>query len=165
MPGVAVIGIGNLIRSDDGVGVHVLRELDGRFPEPVELVEGTVFCADLFCFLEDRDAVIFIDAIDAGEEPGTIFRFSADEIRKDPNFRTMSVHDFGIYELISTARLMGQCPEQVWIVAVQVKDVEYGEELSEPVKAAVPRACEIVAGLVEAELSRQPGKAGDGGPD
>jgi len=70
-----IIGIGNLIRSDDGIGVHVARRLQGMVPDDVEVVEGSVYCADLFGFLEGRSKAIFIDGIDAGEEPGAVFRF------------------------------------------------------------------------------------------
>jgi hydrogenase maturation protease len=138
-----VIGIGNLIKCDDGIGVHAIRELQGRVPAEVELVEGSIYCADLFCFLEGRSKVVFIDAIDAGEEPGAIFKFSPDEVRQKAAV-PLSIHDFGLYELIQTARLMDQCPEDITIFAVQVKETDFGDQLTEKVAAAVPRVCELV---------------------
>jgi hydrogenase maturation protease len=142
--GCVIIGIGNPIKSDDGIGVEAVRYLEGRLPGDVELVEGSVYCADLFCFLEGRRKVIFIDAIDAGEEPGAIFRFSPDQLRQRKMGIPMSVHDFGPYELIATARLMGQCPDDITFITIQVKNVELGEELSEEVRAAIPRIHELV---------------------
>jgi hydrogenase maturation protease len=124
----------------------------------VEMVEGSVYCADLFSFLEGRDKVIFIDAIDAGEEPGAIFRFSPDEVRQRKTGVSLSIHDFGPYELIAAARLMKQCPRDVIFIAVQVKNVEFGEELSEEVRAAVPR----VHRIIEEELIGQGGADGTG---
>lgn len=144
MPGCVVIGIGNPIKSDDGIGVRAVRYLEGKVPPEVELVEGSVYCADLFTFIENRSKVIFIDGIDAGEEPGSIFRFSPDEVRHRKPVVSMSVHDFGLYDLIATARLMDQCPEDITIIAVQVKDVDFGEELSEEVSAALPGVCELI---------------------
>lgn len=144
MSGCVIIGIGNPIKSDDGVGVEAVRYLEGRLPGDVELVEGSVYCADLFGFLEGRSKAIFIDAIDTGEEPGAIFRFSPDQVRHRKSGIPMSVHDFGPYELIATARLMGQCPEDIIFITVQVKSVELGEELSEEVRAAIPRIHELV---------------------
>jgi hydrogenase maturation protease len=144
MSGCVIIGIGNPIRSDDGVGVMAVRYLEGRLSGDVELIEGSVYCADLFGFLEGRSKVIFIDAIDAGEEPGAIFRFSPDQVRQRKTGISMSVHDFGPYELIATARLMGQCPGDITFITVQVKSVGWGEELSEEVRAAIPRIHELV---------------------
>lgn len=144
MSNCVIIGIGNTIKSDDGVGVAAVRYLRGRVPEGVELVEGSVYCADLFTFIEGRRKAIFVDGIDAGEKPGDIFRFSPDDVRDRKPAVPMSVHDFGVYDLISTARLMDQCPEDVTIFAVQVKNVEMGEGLSEEVSAALPRLSELI---------------------
>jgi hydrogenase maturation protease len=156
MSGCVIIGIGNPIKSDDGVGVEAVRYLEGRLPGEVELVEGSVYCADLFSFLEGRDKAIFIDAIDAGEEPGAIFRFSPDEVRQRKTGISLSVHDFGPYELIAAARLMKQCPEEIVFLTVQVKNVEFGEELSKEVRAAIPR----IHQLVLQELGGQGGAGG-----
>lgn len=125
--------------SDDGIGVHAVRYLEGRLPDYVELIEGSVYCADLLPFLENRRKVVFIDGIDAGAEPGTLFRFSPDEVRNKKGKEPVSLHDFGVYELITAAKLLDQCPEDIMILAVQVKNVEIGEELSQEVREAIPR--------------------------
>lgn len=148
MSGSIVIGIGNSIRSDDGVGIHVVRGLEGRVPDNVELIEGTVYCADLLPFLEGRDSAIFIDGIDAGEEPGAIFRFSPEQVKQKRPAEPISLHDFGIYELIAAAELLDQRPPYITIVCVQVKSTDMGEELSDEVAAAVPHACELVLELL-----------------
>lgn len=143
MSDCVIIGIGNPIKRDDGIGIHVVRYLEGRLPADVELVEGSVYCADLLSFLEGRKKAIFIDGIDAGDKPGTVFRFSPEEIRQKPGI-PLSLHDFGVYELITSARLLDQCPEEITIIAVQVKDVGTGEELSEELRAAIPRVRQLI---------------------
>lgn len=143
MPEIVVIGIGNLIKSDDGVGVQVVRRLEDKVGAGVELVEGSIYCADLFNIIEGKDRAIFIDAIDAGDEPGAIFKFSPDQVKQKTS-APLSIHDFGLYELIVTSRLMGQCPEDITIFAVQVKNIEFGDQLTEQVAAAIPRVCELV---------------------
>jgi len=125
--------------SDDGIGVHAVRYLEGRLPDDVELIEGSVYCADLLPFLENRRKVVFIDGIDAGAEPGTLFRFSPDEVRNQKRNEPVSLHDFGVYELITAAKLLDQCPEDIILLVVQVKNVEIGEELSREVREAIPR--------------------------
>jgi hydrogenase maturation protease len=144
MPDCVIIGIGNLIKKDDGVGVHVVRGLAGRVPGDVELIEGGVYCADLHGFIEGCRKAIFIDGIDAGEEPGAVFRFTPDEVPAKAGRTSMSIHDFGLYDLIKTARLMDQCPEEITIFAVQVKDVDLGMEMTTEVAGAVEKVCRLV---------------------
>lgn len=138
-----VIGIGNPIKSDDGIGIHVVRHLEGRVPEGVELVEGSIYCADMLPFLEGRTKAVFVDGIDAGEEPGAIFRFTPDEVRQS-RAAPLSVHDFGLYELVNAARLLEQCPGEVVLISVQVKCLDVGLELSEELEDVLPRVCELV---------------------
>ena len=154
MSDCVIIGIGNLIKSDDGVGVHAVRYLEGKVPGDVELIEGSVFCADLFVFIEGREKVIFIDAIDAGDEPGAIFKFTPDQVRNENKGVSMSVHDFGLYELIAMARLMDQCPEDITIISVQVKSIDTGDTLSDEVRAAIPRVHELVLEEIGTRVGR-----------
>ena len=144
MPGCVVIGIGNLLQSDDGLGVHAARYLEGKLPPDVTLVEGGVYGMDLLPFLEGRDKAIFIDAIDAGDDPGAVFRFSPWEVRKSREALPVSLHDLGIYELIAAAQLLDQCPEDIIVIAVQVKSMEVGMELSPEVRDSLPHILRLV---------------------
>lgn len=121
----------------------MVRALEGRAGDGVELVEGGVYCADLFGSISGKRKAVFIDAMDAGEEPGAVFQFSPEEVKPKQGV-SMSVHDFGLYELISTSRLTGDCPEEIVIFAVQVAVLDLGETLSDAVAAAVPRVCDLV---------------------
>jgi hydrogenase maturation protease len=143
MQDIVVIGIGNTIKSDDGAGVRALEMLEPLVGDDVELVEGRVYCADMLPVLEGRRKAIFIDGIDSGEEPGAIFRFSPDEVKSEKKI-SLSIHDFGVYDLIMAARLLEQCPEELVMFCVQVKDTSVGQELSPEVEAALPRLCELV---------------------
>lgn len=139
-----VIGIGNILRSDDGIGVHAVRYLQERLPEDVTLVEGGVYSPDLLTFLEDCRKVIFIDGIDARDEPGAIYRFSPREVKRDNSTPPLSLHDFGLYDLINAAELLDQCPEEVTIIAVQVKTLETGMELSRELREVLPEIHRLV---------------------
>ncbi len=150
MPGCVVIGIGNTLHGDDGFGIHAVRQLEGKLPREVELVEGRVLGMDLLPFLEGREKVIFIDALDAGEEPGAVFRFSPFEVPQATVAPRLSVHDLGLYELVNASRLLGSCPQSMVVIAVQVKNVELGSDLSDEVRAALPTVCRLVREEVEA---------------
>lgn len=125
-----------------------MRYLRGKIATEVELVEGGVLGLDLLPFLENRDKAIFIDALDAGQEPGAVFRFSPAEVPCREDGPPISLHDLGLYQLIAAAQLLDQCPENITVIAVQVKSMEPGSGLSEEVSAALP----TVHRLVEEEL-------------
>lgn len=144
MHGRVIIGIGNILMSDDGVGVHAVRYLEGKLSEDVRLVEGGVYGLDLLPCLEGAEKAVFIDAVDAGEEPGAVFRFSPSEVRKDGRTPAVSVHDLGLYELIAAARLLDQCPEEITVIAVQVKNMDTGMELSREVRDSLPHVHRLV---------------------
>lgn len=148
VPGCVVIGIGNILMGDDGAGVHAARLLRGRLPAGVELVEGGVCTLDLLGFLDGRDKAVFIDAIDAGDRPGSVYRFNPDRLRELKN-PASSLHDLGVYELILAARLLDQCPGELVIISVQIGRVEAGTELSPAVAGALPGLARLVLAEVE----------------
>ncbi len=139
-----VIGIGNPLHGDDGIGIHVVRRLEGRLPADVELVEGGVLGLDLLPFLEGKEKALFVDAVDAGEEPGAIFRFSPRQLPRAETPPPVSLHDLGLYELVGAARLLDQCPREIIVIAVQVKSLRLGSGLSAEVEAAIPAVCRLV---------------------
>lgn len=142
-----MIGIGNPIMKDDGIGIQVIRHLKDKAPEGVDLVEGSVYSADLLPMLEGRSKAVFVDGIDAGEEPGSVFRFTPDQVRNRSG-APLSLHDYGLYDLINAAILLDQCPENITLIAIQVKEVDPGRTMSDELVEAVPRA----AGLVLLEI-------------
>jgi hydrogenase maturation protease len=144
MSACVVIGIGNILMGDDGVGIHAVRYLEGKLPDDVPLIEGGVYGLDLLSCLEGPDKAIFIDAIDAGDEPGAIFRFSPWEVKKSQDVPAVSQHDLGLYELVAAAQLLDQCPQDIIVIAVQVKSMETGMELSREVRDSLPRVHRLV---------------------
>jgi hydrogenase maturation protease len=144
MSDYVVIGIGNILMSDDGVGVHAVRYLKDKLPGDVPLIEGGVYGLDLLPYLEGRDKAVFIDAVDAGDEPGAVFRFSPGDVAMREAAPSMSLHDLGLYELIAAAQLLDQCPGSIIIIAVQVKSLETGTELSQEVRDALPYVHRLV---------------------
>jgi hydrogenase maturation protease len=138
-----VIGIGSFLMGDDGIGVHAARVLKEMVPEDVEVVEGGVYSADMLAYIGGCKTVIFIDAMDSGLEPGTVYRFTPEEVKNESGIQ-MSIHDFGLYDLIRSARLMDLCPEKIILFAVQVKEVSLGIGLSEELERVLPELCRLV---------------------
>lgn len=151
---MAIIGIGNTLMGDDGVGVSVIEGIDPASLGPgVEVVSGATAGMALVGYFLEFDRIIVVDAIDTEAKPGAIFRFHPDEAGI-MSLRSNNIHGMGLPYLITSARLKGADPEVV-VFAVQVKSVTPRDrELSAPVAAAVKRVREMV---VEEVMNAQKG--------
>ena len=140
-----VVGIGNVLRRDDGVGVEVAQRLAAcPLPDHVEVCDGGTLGLDLACIIENRRRVVVVDAMDAGESPGTVFRLSPEQLSPISNVG-LSVHDFHLLHALDETRLTGTEPEETIVIAVQVGDTSAGIGLSEPVRDAADRVVALVA--------------------
>lgn len=131
---IAVFGIGNILLSDDGVGVHAVQKLkdEYEFPDNVELIDGGTKGLDLLPILENRDKVLFIDAANFKKEPGAIDTVEGDKI---PAFlsQKLSVHQIGLPDMLFSARLMDITPPEMCLIGIQPESMETSAELSETV--------------------------------
>jgi hydrogenase maturation protease len=140
---VLILGIGNVLMGDEGVGVHVVRELEKR-PLPVHVI-----CCDggtgSFLLLEPMQSakrVILIDATADGETPGTIRRLQPRFSRDYP--RTLTAHDIGLKDLLDAFHLMGEAVE-VTLFTVSIPPFQdLGMELSPAIASSVPRVVESI---------------------
>jgi hydrogenase maturation protease len=149
-PETVVIGLGNVVLSDDGVGVHAVARLRERLPctDTIELVEGGTAGLLLLPYLADCDRVIIIDAIDTGASAGTLVRLEGDDW--PAMFAThVTVHDVGLRDLLGAAQLSGAWPQRLVLPGVQPASTAIGTELSAPVADAL----EPLVGAVAAELA------------
>ena len=148
-----ILGVGNILLRDEGVGVHVISALrDRELPDDVELWDGGTASFDLLDTLTGRRQVIIIDAVRTGSEPGTIFRFTPEDISASREQLT-SLHQVGLLETLNVAEcLLDSAPEEVIILGIEPKEIDWGLELSAEVEAAVPKVIE----LVMSELERRP---------
>ena len=141
---IIVLGLGNLIRRDDGVGIHAVHQLlrDRCTPDCVEIIDGGTLGLQLLPAIEDATHLLAIDAINNGAPPGTILRFDISEI--DPLPGTPSVHQIGFSDLLAALRLLEKFPEQMILLGVQPAETGWGDTLSSTVQAALPDLIEAV---------------------
>lgn len=155
-PKIMVMGVGNILLSDEGLGVRFLDELAKiPLPENVELLEGGTAGLELVHLIQEVDYLIIVDAIDAKDEPGALFRFRPDDIRVFPEKYEVSFHQIGIVEVLAMANVLGQAP-QTLIFGVQPKSLEWGLDISPEIQALFPRLTEFV--LQEIDSIRLEGK-------
>ena len=137
-PRVLVLGIGNLVMSDDGVGVKVVQQLQRlyRFAENVEIMDGGTLGLDLLPKLEGINHLIVVDAVETGRKPGTCVRLTGEELPIALETK-VSPHQMGLKDLLSVARLLGHSPREMVLIGVQPGSIEMGTELTAEVEATV----------------------------
>jgi hydrogenase maturation protease len=141
---ITVLGIGNLLMQDDGVGVHVIRHLQEReLPPEVKLIDGGTYSYDLLEFIIEADTCIVVDAMHGGGEPGTIYRAPFDELGLKPVAGAVSLHEISLVEAVYLLRLEGYDPDIV-VYGVEPHTVSLGLELTDTVSRQVPRVAEMI---------------------
>ena len=149
-----ILGLGNPILTDDGIGIHVVREVATRsLPNNVTCAEASVGGLRLLEVIAGYERVIMVDAIQTPEgQPGAVHRLHAGDLRT--SLHAGSTHDLSLPGALRLGRDMGMAlpdDKSIRIIAVEVKDVlTFGEECTPAVAAAIPRAVEAVL----AELGR-----------
>lgn len=141
---ILVLGIGNILLRDEGVGVRVIEQMQKmRLPDEVELVDGGTAGADLFDVLADRKKVIVIDAVQTDCGPGTVLRFTANDLAQ-PDGVSISLHELGFGEALTMTRQLGCAPEDVVVFGIKPKDISCGLELSEEIAASTLKVVKLV---------------------
>jgi len=130
MADALVLGVGNILMQDEGIGVRALEWLLARYASPqVEMIDGGTMGLDLLHYLQGIDHLLILDAIEAGKTPGEMVTITGDEV---PAFLGMKIspHQIGVQDLLATAQLMGYTPPEVMILGVQPHWLRVGLELS-----------------------------------
>ncbi|MEW6602732.1 MAG: HyaD/HybD family hydrogenase maturation endopeptidase [Nitrospirota bacterium] len=129
---IAVFGIGNILLSDDGVGVHVVNKLKNeyQFPGDIEFIDGGTKGLDLLPLFENRDRVLIIDAANFRKAPGTIDIIEGEKI---PSFLSakLSVHQIGLPDMLFAAKLMDIMPHDMCLVGIQPLSMDTSAEMSD----------------------------------
>jgi hydrogenase maturation protease len=141
---VLLLGVGNILLGDDGFGVHLINSLaDTPLPPNVQVLEAGTVSHQLIPLIRALDNLIVIDVVDAGDTPGSIFRFSPEDL-KFAKEDMVSLHQISLIDVLTMAEMTGGRPKTV-IIAVQPKDVtNWSLELTEPVKAVMPKVKELI---------------------
>jgi hydrogenase maturation protease len=147
---VLVLGLGNILLRDEGVGVRVVEAMEQMdHPSEVEVFDGATAGLDLLEVLADRRKVIVIDAIDGDCEPGTVLRLTPEDLV----FQAaggVSLHEIGLVEVLRAATRLGVAPQEVVILGVQPRYVTYGLELSVTLAGLLPKIIDFVLAELEA---------------
>ena len=149
---IRILGLGNVLMSDDGFGPYAVRVLDAFYemPENVQVIDAGTPGLDLTPFLLDADVVIFVDTVKASGVAGDIRTYGRDEILRHAPQPRLSPHDPGVKEALLTLAAAGVGPSQVKLIGVVPDWVATGVRLSPDVRSAIAP----VIGLIVMELER-----------
>lgn len=148
---ILVLGIGNTLLTDEGVGIFAMRELEARLGPRADMkfLDGGTLSFTLALPISECDALLVIDAAELGGEPGTVRSFEGEEMDRFMGAnRKSSVHEVGLLDLMSISLLSGHWPQQRVLIGIQPAVVGWGEELTPQVAAALPEVCDIATGFV-----------------
>lgn len=148
---IAVLGLGNILLGDEGVGVRAIEELRKAydFPENVTIIDGGTMGLDLLPFIEKKDKLLIVDAVKLDKEPGTIAIIEDEDI---PSFVStkLSIHQIGLPDIIFALRLLGTMPPKITLIGMQPEKIESGLAMSESInknfgsllQAVIEKLCE-----------------------
>ena len=144
-PPVLVLGVGNILVQDEGVGVRVVEAMrEVQSPGEVELFDGGTAGADLIDEVSERRKVIVIDAVQSEEPPGTIFRLTPADFASQ-RAPVTSLHQVGFLETLRMTEHLGCAPEEVIIFGVTPKNLAWGDRLSQEVAEVIPKLIELIS--------------------
>ena len=148
---LAIVGVGNMLLKDEGIGVHTARALQQiDIPQGTKIIDGGT-SPDLPYYLKDVDKLIIIDAVKAGGQPGTIYRFHPNDLNIESE-GAISVHELSVEQSLRTMRLMGREPKETVIIGIEPKEIDWGTELSAELQQKIPEIINIVLSEISPQL-------------
>jgi hydrogenase maturation protease len=151
-----ILGVGNSVRCDDGVGVHVAQQLeDQEIPGELAVAHAGTCGLGVLDLIAGFERLIIVDAIEAGEDPGTVLSLRPDEMDKHAPIHVANPHDTDLITALEAGRRLElDLPSEIFIVAIQIQDtVTFSESCTPEVAEAIDEACGVAIALA----SREPG--------
>lgn len=129
---VGILGIGNLLLSDEGFGVHCIQRLEQKYtiPDNVHIFDGGTAGILLAPFIEECDRLFVLDVLDIEDDPGSVHTFSEEDVRAGNIQTRMSPHQIGMLEILDICKIRGKVPEQVEFITVVPQTLDPSMELS-----------------------------------
>jgi hydrogenase maturation protease len=148
---ITILGVGNILLSDEGVGIRVVERLDQRyeFPENVQVLDGGVLGLHLLGLISETDHLIVVDAVCHRKAPGSLYRLAGEEIPKRVLAKN-SLHQVDLLEALTLAAAIGPTPETV-VVGIEPVDIE---TMSLDLTPLVASKLDDLVAMVLAELDR-----------
>lgn len=139
-----IIGLGNLLMGDDGVGIHLTNELlKMQLPDNVEVIDGGNCGLGLITLMEGADKVIFVDAIDSTQEPGSIVKIDPRQMKLRERSKAFSPHSLSLLKVLELAATLGY-KQEIIIIGITPLSIEHRTCLSPQVQASLPKVIDSI---------------------
>lgn len=146
-----VLGIGNILLQDEGIGIHLLKFMEKFFPAfpDVTYLDGGTLSFTLASEIEEHDHLLVLDAVELHAEPGTLCCYEDEAMDHFLGTAKRSAHEVGLLDLMDIARLSGHLPKHRALVGIQYETFAWGEEPTSTVKGNIPLAGRLAANLLQ----------------
>ncbi|MBF0572880.1 MAG: HyaD/HybD family hydrogenase maturation endopeptidase [Desulfamplus sp.] len=146
MKKLLVLGVGNILMMDEGVGVHAIHEILKQdwykaIDEQIDLIDGGTFTQDIFYLFVEYEKILVLDIVKGGQTPGTIYRLTEEDLRQNQK-QTLSLHDIDLLDSISMARMAGKTPE-LHILGIEPETINWSMELTPTLAKLFPHYVEL----------------------
>jgi hydrogenase maturation protease len=134
-----VIGLGNPLMSDEGIGVHLIRKLSEqqeKFPS-VEFIDAGTGGMNLLHLIANRKKAVIIDCVKMGKKPGTFKCFEPADVQTIKKMTHFSLHEADILRIIDLSKQLGECPEKIVIFGIQPESLELGQKLTKTLSGQI----------------------------
>jgi hydrogenase maturation protease len=147
-----VLGIGNYLMGDEGIGVHIAQRLSNEsLPENIDVIDGGTGGFHLLAYFENYDHLILVDATLDGNTPGTVRLIKPHFASDFP--QAMSTHDIGLKDMVSAIQLLGKMPE-ISLFVVSIESIQQqGITLTDEIEAIVPELIQKIKTLIADTLA------------
>ena len=147
---ITILGIGNIILSDEGFGVHVVEYLEKHFefPDNVQLLDGGTLGIELTQFITGTSKLLIIDSINGGKTPGTLFHLTGSEVCAHFSEK-ISAHEVGIQDVLTMLELTGKAIPEVVVIGAQPFSLEAGIELTPQMKELLPKVADMAIDILK----------------
>jgi hydrogenase maturation protease len=141
-----VLGIGNVLLQDEGVGIHAIGELQRRFAfdDDVEFLDGGTAGVELLRYLDGKDRILIVDAVAAGHPPGTVFRVEGADVPRMFHLR-ISPHQIGLSDVLATALISDALPGEMVLFGMEPETMTMGLALTATAEASLAKLVDSVA--------------------
>lgn len=138
MKKLLVLGVGNILLMDEGVGVHAVHAfLEEEWPEGVEFIDGGTFTQDMFDVFKGYEKVLVLDVVRGGKAPGTVYRLTENQLKEDQD-QSLSLHDIDLLDSLAMAELLGNKPE-LSVLGIEPAKIDWGMEFTPEIQAVYPK--------------------------
>lgn len=129
---IALLGLGNLLLKDEGVGVHIIQSVEKKYKffPPISIIDGATSGTDLLPVFEQNQKIIIVDAVNFEQKPGYIKLLYNDEILQQFSTK-LTMHHIGLADVLSSSKLLDYNPDEICLVGIQPDIIDTGLELSE----------------------------------